>query len=169
VESELLRLKWSQVDRKAGFIRFSDKDTKERKAKIIPINNDVAQALDNIVPHVNHPYVFTCRHRPMRKFTHFRKCCIKAGLPYGYKTDGGIVARDIRRTVKTNMVEAGVPEIYRDILLGHSKKGMDHHYIQPKPKILKEAMQKYTTWLDNEIAKCKLQKSDQSSDHRKQF
>ncbi len=164
IESEILRLKWSQVDLKTNFIRLSKKETKERKKKVIPINHNVAQVFDTTVPHVHHSYVFTCRHRPIKKFTHFKTCCRKASLPYGYKKEDGIVSRDIRRTVKTNMVEAGVNEIYRDILLGHSKRGMDQYYIHPEEKTLTAAMQKYTTWLDNEIAKCKLQLCDQSSD-----
>jgi integrase len=167
IESEILRLKWTQIDRKTGFIRFKKEDTKERKVKVIPINHNVAQVLDSIMSHVHHPFVFTCQHRPIKKLTSFKVCCRKAGLPYGYKTECGIVARDIRRTVKTNMVEAGVQEIYRDILLGHRKHGMDVHYIQPDEARLAAALEKYTTWLDNEIENCKLQFCDQTSDHGK--
>jgi integrase len=152
VESEILGLKWSHIDRKTGFIRFKPEDTKEGKAKNIPINHNVAQVLDSIMPHVHHPYVFTCNHQPIIKLSHFVTCCKKAGIPYGYKTEGGLVFRDIRRTVKTNMVEAEVNEVYRDTLLGHSKKGMDVHYIHPDEKTVTAAMQKYTTWLDIKLA-----------------
>jgi integrase len=152
IESEVLGLKWSRVKRKDGFIRLTAKDTKEGKPKKIPINHNVAAVLDSIVPHVHHPYVFTCHHKPMKKLSHFKLCCERAGLPYGYKTENGIVARDIRRTVKTNMVEAGIDEIYRDILLGHSKKGMDKHYIQVKEETLTKVMEQYTAWLDSQLA-----------------
>ena len=152
IESEVLGLKWNHIDRKGGFIRLTAKDTKEGKPKKIPINHNVAAVLDGIIPHVNHPFVFTCHHKPMKKLSHFKLCCERAGLPYGYKTENGIVARDIRRTVKTNMVEAGIDEIYRDILLGHSKKGMDKHYIQVKEETLTKAMKKYTAWLDSQLA-----------------
>ena len=134
---------------------------------VIPINHNVAQVFDSIMPHVHHPYIFTCEHRPIKKLTHFKTCCRKAGLPYGYKTEGGIVPRDIRRTVKTNMVEAGVEEIYRDILLGHRKQGMDIHYMHPKEETIKAAMQKYTLWLDDKMKGFKLQLCDQSSDQGK--
>ena len=53
--------------------------------------------------------------------------------------------------VKTNMVAAGIDEIYRDTLLGHSKKGMDVHYIHPEEKTLIDAMNKYTAWLNNQL------------------
>jgi len=40
-----------------------------------------------------------------------------------------ITFHDIRRTVKTGMLKAGVDEVYRDAILGHAKKGMDEHYL----------------------------------------
>jgi integrase len=153
VESEILRLQWSRVKRKDGFLRLKAQDTKEGKPKRIPINHNVARILDNTVRHVHHDYVFTYRNEPVSKLSHFIACCKKAGIPYGYKTEGGLVFRDIRRTVKSTMVEAGVDVIYRDILLGHSKQGMDVYYVQVEDETLTKAMQKYTAWLDNEL-KC---------------
>jgi integrase len=152
VESEILGLKWNHIDRKTGFIRFKAEDTKEKKPKNIPINHNVADLLDRIVPHVHHPFIFTCNHQPIIKLSHFVTCCKRAALPCGYKTEGGIVFRDIRRTVKTNMVAAGIDEVYRDTLLGHSKKGMDVHYIHPDEETLTTAMDKYTAWLDSKLA-----------------
>ena len=58
---------------------------------------------------------------------------------------------DYRRTVKTNMLNAGVDRVYRDIILGHSLQGMDIHYIAPSDDDLKKAMVKYTNWLDSRI------------------
>ncbi len=160
---EILHLQWSMIDRKEGFIRLAAEDTKEKKKKIIPINNNVAEILDSIVIHVHHPFVLAHNHKPIHQFTyHFQALCKKAGIPYGNKTENGIVPRDIRRTVKSNMVDAEVDEVYRDMLLGHSKQGMDKYYLQVKEKTLKEAMQKYTTWLDNQLQVC-----DQMSDHKK--
>jgi len=41
------------------------------------------------------------------------------------------------KTVKTNMQAAGVSKVFRDLILGHSLQAMD----------------KYTRWLDDQIAK----------------
>jgi integrase len=181
-ESEILRLRWSRVKRKNGFIKEKQEDgtieknptfgfielraedTKEGKKKIIPINHHAARILDNTMRHVNHDFVFTYRNKAIRKLTHFIACCERAGIPYGYKTEGGLVFRDIRRTVKSNMLEAGVDEAYRDAILGHSKKGMDKFYIDIKPATITKAMQKYTAWLDGE-----LQCVDLSVDKKNQF
>ncbi len=43
----------------------------------------------------------------------------------------GIIFHDLRRTVKTNMLSAGVDKVYRDTILGHSLQGMDVHYMAP--------------------------------------
>ena len=58
---------------------------------------------------------------------------------------------DIRRTVKTHMLFAGVDKVYRDVILGHSLKGMDVHYLVPSDESLKDAIEKYTGWLNEKI------------------
>jgi integrase len=119
---EIRGLKWEHIDYKAGFIRLPAEVTKEKKAKNIPMNRSEA----------------------------FATICKRAGLPHGQKGDG-ITFHDIRRTVKTNMLKAGVIKEYRDMILGHSLQGMDVHYIVEDESILREAMKKYTDWLDNQL------------------
>ena len=60
--------------------------------------------------------------------------------------------QDFRRTFKTNMLKAGVDKVYRDTIVGHSLRGMDVHYLIPSESDLKKAMDKFTNWLDLEIA-----------------
>jgi hypothetical protein len=57
----------------------------------------------------------------------------------------------MRRTVKTNMLKAGVQKEYRDMILVHSLQGMDVHYIVKDDTALKEAMKIYTRWLDRQL------------------
>jgi integrase len=164
---EILKLKWSNIDRKEGFIRLTDSDTKERKEKVIPINSYIVNVFDRIIPHVNHDYVFTYRHNPLQKFTTtFKTCCKHAGIEYGRKEEKGITFHDIRRTVKTNMLKAGIDKVYRDTILGHSLRGMDTHYMAPSESDLKRNMDRYTSWLDNQL---KLQFVDQNVDQKLNF
>jgi integrase len=79
--------------------------------------------------------------------------CKRAGIALGRKEENGITFHDIRRTVKTNMVSAGIFKEYRDTILGHSLQGMDLHYIVPSEEDLYQAMEKYTQWLDGELKK----------------
>ena len=89
-----------------------------------------------------------------------KNACKKVGLPYGRKITDGIIFHDFRRTVKTNMVKAGVEKVYRDLILGHRLHGMDVYYIAPTDEDLKFAMTQYTRWLDAQI-----ENVDQSVDH----
>jgi integrase len=93
----------------------------------------------------------------------FPETCHRAKIPYGRKVEGGVTFHDLRRTVKTNMVTAGVDKVYRDTILGHSLKGMDIHYIVPSDEDLKAAMTKYTQWLDYQM-KDDSQDIDQNND-----
>ncbi len=151
---EIRELKWKYIDRKNMMIRLPQEVTKEGKSKNIPINHSVKNAL-NALPRAINGFVITYRgnaitHRNGLKKA-FKNACVKAEIPYGRKTKGGITFHDIRRTVKTNMLAAGVDKTYRDIILGHALQGMDAHYIKPTEETLKEEMEKYTTWLDGQL------------------
>jgi integrase len=78
--------------------------------------------------------------------------CDSAGIPFGIKVKGGFVVRDLRTTAATLMAKAGVPDVYRRALLGHLQQGMDRHYVHPDfDKDLRAAMEKYTSWLREQI------------------
>ena len=152
---ELRQLRWEYIDRKAGFIRLPADFTKERREKAIPINHHVKVALDCQIRHLHHDFVFTYGRDPITGSAAckgaLRGSCKRAGLPYGRKTDNGLTMHDFRRTVKTNMLEAGMDKTYRDLILGHSLEGMDRHYIKPSEETLRQAMAKYTAWLDEKL------------------
>jgi hypothetical protein len=50
------------------------------------------------------------------------------------------------------MLRAGVDKVYRDKILGHSVKGMDVHYLRLAEEDLHRAMDKFTAWIDGQIA-----------------
>jgi integrase len=159
---EVKALKWEYIDRKAGFIRLPAAATKENKEKNIPINNHVKSVLDDLVPPLgvvtedHHDFIFTFGGKPISGpggvKGALKGACKNAGVPYGRKTRNGIIMHDFRRTVKTNMQTAGVSKVCRDLILGHSLQGMDPHYIVPSEETLKQGMDKYTRWLDDQIA-----------------
>ena len=84
---------------------------------------------------------------------------------YGRETPKGIIMHDFGRTAKTNIQAAGVSGVCRDLILGHSLQGMDTHYIVPSEETLTQAMDKYTRWLDDQIAKS-VASVDQNVDQR---
>ena len=152
---EILKLKWSHVDLKASFIRLTKADTKEGKAKSVPLNKYVVQPLSEISPvqRLSSEYVFTRNGKTIRDMTDYmRFLCKRAGVPYGSKVQEGITFHDFRRTAKTFMLKAGVDKVYRDKILGHALHGMDKHYMVVEDEDLTRAMKKYTDYLDKKTS-----------------
>jgi integrase len=152
---ELRALRRSHIDREKGVIRLPANVTKESRAKVIPMNRHVKTVLADLTPTIHHDFVFTYQNEPIKSpgglHNSFLTACKKAGLPYGQEHPEGIIFHDIRRTVKTNMVSAGVDKVYRDTILGHSLTGMDVHYISPSEEDLHRAIAIYTAWFDAQV------------------
>jgi integrase len=152
---ELRGLRWSHIDREKWFIRLPADLPKEKRPKVIPINHNVKRTLADLPRAIHHDYVLTYLNEPIVTpggiKNSFISACGKAGILYGQHEPNGITFHDIRRTVKTNMVNAGVDQVHRDIMLGHSLHGMDVHYMAPSEDDLHLAMRKYTEWLDSQI------------------
>lgn len=154
---EICTLKWQYIDRENMSIRLPAEAIKEgektQKGKNIPINHHVKAVLDSQPRALHHDYVFTYKGQPIAGGQEtrlaFMTTCKNAGIPYGAK---GIRFADFRRSVKTDMVKAGVDKVYRDVILGHSLKGMDAHYIKPSEDDLTTAREKYTAWLDEQLS-----------------
>lgn len=160
---EILGLRWSEIDMDKGFIRLKASRTKEDKAKTIPFNHHVHKVFKGLPRALHHDHVITNSKGERLTMDGAQKvfmyACKDAGLTYGQKNDNGFSFHDFRGTWKINALEAGVDKIYRDIILGHSLKGMDKHYIEKRiskrEDLLAEAMGKYTLWLDAEIDRAK--------------
>jgi integrase len=154
---EVKRLRWAHIDRKGGIIRLPAEATKEGQPKDIPLNHHAKAVLDGAVRHLEHDFVFVYGGHPIEgpkgPQWALMQACKAAGVSYGRKKSDGLTMHDFRRTVKTNMARAGVGDVFRNVILGHSLQGMDKHYISLTDDDLKQAMAVYTAWLDNEIAK----------------
>jgi len=152
---ELRALRWSHIDREQGVIRLPAEVTKESRAKVIPMNHHVKGVLSGLLRTVHHDFVFTYKGEPIGDNGGFKKsfitACLRAGIPQGHNEENGITFHDIRRTVKTNMLNAGVDKVHRDLILGHSLQGMDVHYMAPSDDDLHRAMLRYTEWLDGQL------------------
>ncbi|MFV9690748.1 MAG: site-specific integrase [Desulfobacteria bacterium] len=150
---EIINLTWNKVSSKNRMIRLDAEDTKEEKAKAIPICDTLWVTLKAIprVLHVEHVFLFKAK--PVSDIrTGLRNACQKADIPYGQKVKDGFTFHDLRRTVKTNMARADVSKVYRDTILGHSLKGMDAYYMVPSQEDLHRAMAQYEAWINEQLA-----------------
>jgi integrase len=154
-KGELRKLQWHHVDKKAMFLRLTADITKTGDPRDIPINHHVKAILDSLPRAINHDYVFTYKGKPVTHKSGFKRsfktASAEAKIPYGRKEPDGITFHDIRRTVKTHMLNSGVDKAHRDMVIGHSLQGMDVHYLIPTEDSLREAMDRYTQWLDERL------------------
>ncbi|MCX6575214.1 MAG: integrase [Candidatus Aminicenantes bacterium] len=164
-KGEILNLRWPDIDRKKNMIRLAADATKEAKPKMIPISHHVRNALESLPRALRHDYVFMYRGEPITDVRNsFETLCESAGIAHGRATKGGMTFHDIRTTVKTNMLRAGIDKALRDTILGHSLSGMDAFYIKPTEDDLHRAMDKYTRWIDRQIKSANL---DQTIDQKR--
>jgi len=149
---EIRQLRWSNIDQDRRFIRLDAESTKEKKPKVIPINHYVKAVLDGQHRWVRHDFVLTHNGDPIMTpggIKHsFQNTVKAAGIIHGRDVQNGLIFHDIRRTVKTLMLQAGIDKVHRDMILGHSLQGMDSHYMVATDDALMRAMDAYTQFID---------------------
>lgn len=127
-KAEILGLRWGQMDFSEGVIRLSQKDTKTRKARIIPMNDEVfgmliAQKRNRDLKFPDMLFVFyTPKGQPIESFQKaWATACSKVGL-------SGRLFHDFRRTGVRNMIRAGVPEAVAMAISGHRTRSVFDRY-----------------------------------------
>jgi len=132
-EGEIINLTWDKVDLKSRLIRLISEDTKEGKAKNIPISKDVYSMLTQDNRHIRDTeednHIFLYYGEPMKHFYNSLKtACKKAVVIYGQKEKDGFIFHDVRHTFVTDMRKAGVDKSVRMSITGHAIKDMDDRY-----------------------------------------
>jgi len=129
-KGEILNLTWDKVDLKNGMIRLEEGDTKEGKAKTIPIGDEVYEVLSKTPRGLHDSHVFLYCGRPFRnRFeTALKTACRKAKILWGKKVKGGFIFHDLRHTFVTDMRKAEVSKSVRMSITGHAPKDMDDRY-----------------------------------------
>lgn len=85
---------------------------------------------------------------PYRIPSNYHNNMKKGRPPPRAKTKRRITFHDLPKSVKTNILAAGINYVCRNTTLGHSFTCMDLHYSQLSEDKLQAALQKYTNWLD---------------------
>jgi len=129
--SEVLSLKWHQVDLKVGRVYLEAGTTKNEDARVFPFTDELREVLEAQRKHTEKiqkgqgqicPWVF---HREGKQVKSFRRswltACKKAGVP-------GRIPHDFRRTAVRNLVRAGVPEQVAMKMTGHKTRSVFERY-----------------------------------------
>jgi integrase len=142
LRSEVLPLRWSQVDLTAGIVRLEPGTTKAREGRTFVLPPVLRACLDGqraitdalqrehscIIPWVFHRTVTSRRRQtiqpgvPIKGFRRaWRTACRAAGVP-------GAIPHDFRRSAIRNMVRAHVPERVAMTMSGHKTRSVFERY-----------------------------------------
>ncbi len=141
VQSEVLSLRWSQVDFPGSVMRLEPGMGKTGEPRLFPLNDELrgileiqrtrTEKLGRIIP-----WVF---HRDGKQIKNIDKAWKsarkKAGLPW-------VIPHDMRRSAVRNMVRAGIPERTCMLLTGHKTRNVFDNYSICSEGDLREATKK---------------------------
>ena len=130
VPSEVLTLRWRQVDWAGAEVRLDPGTTKNREGRVFPFTTALRTLLERQLTAsraleargIRCPYVFHRNGRPIKSFIWaWRNACRLAGCP-------GRLVHDLRRTAVRNLVRAGVAERVAMRLSGHLTRSVFERY-----------------------------------------
>jgi len=134
-KSEILTLKWKQVDLKGRTVEFVH--TKNGKSRVVPLNESTLEVLRNRQrSHENKEYVFTnpkTRTRYKRIKKAFSTVRAKADLE-------DLRFHDLRHTCATRLIHAGVSIYTVSKILGHLDIGTTMRYLHEDEEKKREAV-----------------------------
>jgi integrase len=131
-KGEATKLDWSQVDWDSRLIRVAASQTKNAKARTIPLAEVVFVRLQKVPKHA--------RRGPLFPVGNFRKAwqsaCCKAGLGTltkdetngGYGLYKGLLVHDLRRSAVRNLREEGIGEVVAMSVSGHKTNEVFKRY-----------------------------------------
>ncbi len=123
-KGEITQIQWSDVDIENRVVRIQQSTTKNGQPDTIPLTPEVYASLyncDRDFP-VGWPYVFSYRGKPIGDFNRtWHRACAKAGVP-------GKLFHDLRRTVMTDLISAGVPLKVAMSVTGHKTDSTARRY-----------------------------------------
>jgi integrase len=147
IRSEILSLRWPQVDLAVGVVRLEPGTTKNREGREFPVSalpelaallarqRELTTATEREVGAVI-PYVFHRYGKPIRDFREaWRNACRQAGLV-------GMIPHDFRRTAVRNLERAGVPRSVAMKLVGHKTESIYRRYAIVSQRDLAEGVAK---------------------------
>ncbi len=157
-KTEILTLKWSNVELEKDLITIDQTNTKTKKARRIPINSAMRTLLlEQKLKSGGSENVFLSKSGTPYKFHDslkgvFERTCKSAGI-------AGFRFHDLRHTAATRMIEARASIVAVSKILGHSDIKMTIRYSHPDNS-LKEAVELLTKRFSDSV-------TDNSTDKRK--
>ena len=136
--SEILNLKWRDVDFDTGFITILNSKSGEKRE--IPISNTLAESLRNVIRHIGSEYVFNNKYgKPVKDIRGSFKKALKLACITDFRF------HDLRHTFASHLVMKGTDLMTVQELLGHKTLEMTMRYSHLSPDHKRKAMQNIDT------------------------
>ena len=160
---ETKALTWADFDRETWTIRLHARDSKNRKGRAIPLENELREVIERRLAarQMDCPYIFHRRGEQMGTFRKvWKRACRAAGLVKverhpvtGQTVEVYPIPHDCRRSAVRNMVRAGVnPDVARQIS-GHRTPSIFSLYNIISEDDLRQAMKRTSDYLASLPAK----------------
>jgi integrase len=152
---EIVSLTWDKVDLKNRMIQLRAKDTKEGRAKKVPISPTLKTVLMHLPTRLrtsntdNH--VFQYRGESIKGDIRksLENACREANIPYGRFEQGGFIFHDLRHTFTTIARKAGIPRNVIMVITGHTANDMNFRYDTVDEEDLLKAIDQMEDYLAN--------------------
>ena len=140
---ELLTERWEHIDFNRRVLLVTHSKTAGGEAREIPLTARLTELLSAC--HKPEGLVFTFKGRPIHKIKTAWKAAIRrAGVRY-------FRFHDLRHTFNTRLMEAGVVQDVRMVLMGHSPgEGTNSIYTHVELPVKREAIRKLEAWVEAE-------------------
>jgi integrase len=144
--SELLNLRWSQIDLKKGLVRLDGTDTKTQEGRLIPLNEALTALLKDAMSspiRCATGHVFHRNGQPIRSIrSAFARACRNAGL-----TDFHF--HNLRHTAVTTTRRSGVDALTTMQITGHKTMAVFRRYNSFNEDDLRQASPRQYQFITN--------------------
>jgi len=149
-KSEILGLRWNQVDLEQGVVRLRAGETKSGEGRVIPLAPELLEILRlHRQTAGESEYVFTYNGAPFRDFRDGWEAGCKAAGLWDAKTNRPMrLFHDLRRTAVRNLVRAGVPERVAQEISGHKTRSVFERYNIVSEADLVTAARRLQAWVE---------------------
>ncbi len=138
--SEILKMKWKDINLRLGTIRIPMENSKSKKERIVPIDSFLFDTLDSIEKKGEYVFMndWTGGHRRDVREA-FRAACERAEIPSG--RENGLTFHDLRHLAAYRLVKS-TDIVTASKILGHSSIQMTTAYVHPSDKDKRMAIEK---------------------------
>lgn len=140
-KSEVAEASWNEFDLRERLWTIPASRMKSRAPHVVPLS-DTALAILEALPRLKGPYLFstTFGEKPVAGFSK-AKARLDALMRDSLGHFDSFVVHDVRRTVRTRLSAAPVEDRVRELVIGHTQKGLHkvydvHSYLEEKRQAL---------------------------------